>query len=109
MTGDRALITFTSIVSNALRNVDLIGRFGGEEFVVLMPETDAPQALAAADRIRCLVAETSVPTETTPLKMTVSIGIAVYQPDDTTIDHLVQRSDRALYQAKAKGRNTCCI
>jgi diguanylate cyclase (GGDEF)-like protein len=109
LAGDRALITFTSVVSSVLRNVDVIGRYGGEEFVVLMPQTDALQALTVANRICSLVAEISILTVTNPLKMTVSIGLAVYQPDDTTIEDLLNRSDDALYRAKAKGRNTWCL
>jgi diguanylate cyclase (GGDEF)-like protein len=108
LVGDRALITFSSVVSDTIRNVDLVGRYGGEEFVVLMPQTDASQALAAAERIRSLVETTSI-SHTNPFNITVSIGIAVYQRYDMTIDHILQRSDHALYQAKAKGRNTCCI
>ncbi|WP_066382865.1 MULTISPECIES: diguanylate cyclase [unclassified Anabaena] len=109
LTGDRALVTFTSVVSSTLRKVDLIGRYGGEEFVVLMPHTNASQALTAAHRIRSVVAETPIPTLTNTLSITVSIGIAVYQTEDIKIDDMFHRADDALYQAKAKGRNTCCI
>lgn len=109
LTGDRALMTLTSAISNTLRNVDFLGRYGGEEFVILLPETEAPEALNVAERIRSLVAEISIPTQKDPLRMTISVGVAVYESNDATVDNILDRADRALYQAKAKGRNTCCI
>lgn len=107
--GDRALIALTSLVSDTLRKEDLFGRFGGEEFVILLRDTDRYQAFTIAERLRSLVAEISILVDDRELSMTVSIGVAGYGPTDITIDDIFQRADRALYQAKAKGRNTCCL
>jgi len=107
--GDHALVALTSTISNHIRNIDIFGRYGGEEFIIVLPQTDAVQALVIAERIRSLVSEISVATGTEALTMTISIGVAVYEVNDINIDRVFDRADQALYQAKAKGRNTCCI
>lgn len=109
LAGDRALVALAATIHGMIRTMDLIGRYGGEEFVILLPEMNARQALGMANRLRSAIAELSVPTDTKPLHMTISIGVAVYEPNDATIDSLFDRADRALHQAKAQGRNTCCV
>lgn len=98
--GDRVLIDFVSQVAPLLRRSDQLGRFGGEEFVVLLPETDMNEALAVAERIRGLCAQPG----STP-SCTVSIGVTTSYKDSETVDSLMARADAALYRAKANGRN----
>jgi len=78
-----------------------LGRFGGEEFILLLPDTPPESALVVAERIRAAVAKVS---EGLPA-ITVSIGVTVNRPDETDIDELLARADRALYLAKSQGRN----
>jgi diguanylate cyclase (GGDEF)-like protein len=105
--GDRTLTTFTSTVKNYLREIDHFGRYGGEEFVILLPETNLKDALKIAQGICYLIADLSIPTEKGNLQITVSIGVAVSAPQDTRIEDIFDRADQSLYQAKALGRNTC--
>lgn len=98
--GDKVLIDFVSKVNALLRRSDQLGRFGGEEFVLLLPETTMDEALAVADRIRELCAQPS----STP-SCTVSIGVTASYKDTETVDTLMARADAALYRAKATGRN----
>ena len=99
-TGDRVLINFAANVRVLLRQPDQLSRFGGEEFVVLLPETSLEEAVAVAERIRaaCAVARAQ-PT------CTVSIGITTNQKDIDTMDTLLARADAAMYRAKALGRD----
>jgi diguanylate cyclase (GGDEF)-like protein len=98
--GDRVLIDLVGKVNGLLRRPDQLGRFGGEEFVLLLPETTMDEALAVADRIRALCAQPS-PTPS----CTVSIGVTTNHKDTETVDSLMARADAALYRAKANGRN----
>lgn len=95
------LVDFVQRIASLLRRPDLIARFGGEEFVLLLPETSQEEAIAVAERILAHVAESrdSLPT------ITVSIGVATNRPDEDQIDALLARADKALYQAKTEGRN----
>ncbi len=101
MTGDRVLVSFVTRVRDQLRRPDQLGRFGGEEFILLLPDTPPESALVVAERIRAAVAKVS---EGLPA-ITVSIGVTVNRPDETDIDELLARADRALYLAKSQGRN----
>lgn len=103
--GDRVLVGIVNRITPLLRRPDLLGRFGGEEFVVLLPETSQEEAVIVAERLRQAVAE---PFEGLPA-MTVSIGVASNRPDDARIDVLLARVDRALYKAKAEGRNRIAV
>ena len=98
--GDKVLIDFVSKVNALLRRPDQLGRFGGEEFVLLLPETTMNEALAVAERIRGLCAQPG----STP-SCTVSIGVTTSYKDSETVDSLMARADAALYRAKANGRN----
>ncbi|MCX7148172.1 MAG: GGDEF domain-containing protein [Rhodocyclales bacterium] len=100
LAGDRVLTGFVARVTALLRRPDRFGRFGGEEFVALLPETSLQEALIVAERIRAEVAAASG----LPL-CTVSIGAAASCHDDVSLDVLLARADAALYQAKAAGRN----
>jgi diguanylate cyclase (GGDEF)-like protein len=103
--GDEVLIQMTKTTTNCLRNVDIFGRLGGEEFAILLPQTCKQQAEYVAERIRKNVAETSVETPDALITITLSIGITIYQKEDQKIEDILKRADQALYEAKAQGRN----
>jgi diguanylate cyclase (GGDEF)-like protein len=110
--GDKALQTVANAIRSALkRSSDFAARWGGEEFAVLLPNTDADGAMGVAERVRMSVEESMVASicNTTKLKVTISIGIATVMPsqEDTIID-LVRQADTALYTAKSMGRNRVC-
>jgi len=105
-TGDLVLKKLAEICRYTLREVDIIGRMGGEEFAILLPETNQSAAFETAERLRKAISSTSVPLEAgLPLQFTVSIGIASLASKDDNIDVLLNRADKALYQAKNAGRN----
>ncbi|MBR8826413.1 MAG: PleD family two-component system response regulator [Gomphosphaeria aponina SAG 52.96 = DSM 107014] len=103
--GDEALKLVAKTIHESLRKVDFCGRLGGEEFVVFLPETNTPEAMIVAERLRKLVAEAFLIVNKQKVQMTVSIGVATYDPKDATIDAVLKRADEALYQAKDTGRN----
>ena len=98
--GDQVLVNFVGNVNKLLRQMDQLGRFGGEEFVALLPETSLDEALLVANRIRAI----STISEQGP-SCTVSIGVTTNLADNDTVDGLLARADRAMYRAKANGRN----
>ena len=98
--GDAVLVWFVNRVRSVLRPADQLGRFGGEEFVALLPEVSHQEACVVAERIRA-IAQLDAPVAS----CSVSIGIAVSHGPDETVDLLLARADTALYLAKAKGRN----
>jgi diguanylate cyclase (GGDEF)-like protein/PAS domain S-box-containing protein len=105
--GDLALQKLATVCVGILREVDVIGRMGGEEFAVLLPETQGSYATEVAERIRHALENTEIAIEqhTTPLRFTVSIGVTTINNFETTIDKMLQEADAALYQAKNTGRN----
>lgn len=103
--GDEVIRSVGHIISEAVRTTDKVARFGGEEFVVLLRESDLKRGIVMADRIRQTVADTVFKPEGQCLGATVSIGIAEAQFADGDVDHTIERADRALYAAKSNGRN----
>src|SRR5690606_31723133 len=104
--GDAVLREFALRLRRNIRGVDLACRFGGEEFVVLMPDTDYQQAQSVAERVRMAVAERGFETGLgRPLSVTVSVGVALNETIDDTPEMLLKRADVALYRAKREGRN----
>ncbi|MEI6415099.1 MAG: diguanylate cyclase, partial [Pseudomonadota bacterium] len=103
--GDTVLMSFAETVRETLRKVDLPGRLGGEEFAILLPGTDILAACQFAERMREQVAGMRVEIEGHELKVTVSIGIAALSCGDASPDTALARADKALYCAKAGGRN----
>ncbi len=104
--GDAALKEFAARLKRNIRGVDLACRFGGEEFVVLMPDTDHQQAEAVAERVRNAIAERSFEVGAgRPLSLTVSAGVALNETEGDTPETLIKRADLALYRAKREGRN----
>lgn len=108
--GDMALKKFAEICRQTLREIDVIGRIGGEEFAILLPETDLNEATEVAERVRQAIANAKVPLESgLPLQFTVSIGVTALASHGENIDVLLNRADKALYEAKNSGRNKVCI
>ena len=107
--GDLVLIQLADVLRSVLRAADLCGRFGGEEFVCLLPETSVAEALVLAERLRGKLAEQAVFSEAGEIFFTVSIGVSVAMPEDISIDRLIHRADMALYEAKRTGRNRICL
>jgi diguanylate cyclase (GGDEF)-like protein len=105
--GDRILQQVTQVTCAKLRSADVIGRYGGEEFVVILPMTNAQQAYQLAERIRTRVAAMQVPTEKRNASVTLSIGIVELQhgKQNGSIEELIRRADEAMYAAKQAGRN----
>src|SRR5579871_3396223 len=106
--GDEAIKAMAGAAGKCLRPTDMIGRFGGEEFVVMLPHTDEPGAVLAAERIREAVAKVVVLAGKEEVRFTVSIGAACYAPR-ASVDQLLECSDKALYAAKTGGRNQVCV
>lgn len=107
--GDLVLRTLSEVCRATLREVDIIGRLGGEEFGILLPMTDGREALETAQRLKDRLAQTVVLVEqNVPLNFTVSIGVAPVNGKETTLDTLFHRADKALYDAKRRGRNRAC-
>ena len=118
LTGDRALKTIARTFRIFLRDYDLVGRFGGEEFALLLPHTGAVDAYGIAERIREHIAVTSLDAGDLPdgrhVRVTVSLGVAALGPDWSTVGgsqltDLLAAADRALYQAKRAGRDRVCV
>lgn len=103
--GDEVLRRFVAIAKEHLRATDILGRIGGEEFAVLLPETDGAGAYVLAERIRQSIADTPVCWDGKVILVSVSQGVSCLDPDDANIHDLVSRADKALYAAKAQGRN----
>lgn len=102
--GDEVLCVIARQLSSELRANDMIARHGGEEFVLLFPETSMDEGLVVAERLRRTVADEPVVYKEQTIKVTVSIGVAESNGDEA-LDHVLQRADEALYQAKREGRN----
>jgi diguanylate cyclase (GGDEF)-like protein/PAS domain S-box-containing protein len=110
--GDQALQRLTQIVRAQLRSADVLGRYGGDEFIVLLPQTGASEAKILGERIHISVASMRMETKKGVISLTISLGIAqmfhrAVQPD--TVEELFQRADQALYAAKQSGRNRTVI
>lgn len=105
--GDRLLVQFASIIKKALRETDLVSRYGGDEFIILCPETDKQHGEAASERMRKLLEEFPFPHRTTqPLGLiSISVGVSTYPEDGLHPEELIKSADEALYNAKRLGRN----
>ena len=104
--GDAVLTEMCERISGSVRaHIDTLARFGGEEFVVVLPETPPRGGLAAAEKIRELVRATPFSDGGAPIKVTISVGVATFPDDGRNPEDLVRAADRALYEAKRAGRN----
>ncbi len=103
--GDHVLRILSRECEGQLRENDVIGRIGGEEFAIMLPETPPPAARQVAERIRAALADVEIPLDTGKLRFTVSIGVATLDRNDNDFTAIMKRADQALYEAKSGGRN----
>ncbi len=104
--GDRVLGLVAALITQSARSSDLVGRYGGEEFGVLLPQTDLEGALVRADRIRAAIEHASFPArEGKTARLTITLGVAAHPPHADTIDGLIDAADTAMYVAKRGGKN----
>lgn len=106
--GDLMLKTVAGCCQKNLRETDLLGRYGGEEFAVLLPETTLAAAQEAAERLRLAIADLAVAVGPHTVTITASLGLAALDGTQPGLDRLLDCADHALYKAKATGRNCCC-
>ncbi len=111
LAGDVVLQGIAHILQEMTREYDVVARFGGEEFAVMLPETESADAYIVAERIREKIAATEfeITTSVKPIRATMSFGIAKLEDSKQTIDNLIHNADVALYRAKETGRNRTCI
>jgi len=113
LAGDAVLAGISAALRGLLRDYDIVGRFGGEEFAILLPHTTAAEARDIAERLRARLAKIITPVtagaESVPLRITVSIGVAALEEARRDLDELLAAADSALYQAKQSGRNRTCL
>ena len=103
--GDTVLIELARRLTEAVREVDVVARWGGDEFTLLLPKTGLPGALLLAEKIRSAVGTAPFRTEAGSLDITISVGVAAYPEHGTSAKELVAAADGAMYRAKAGGRN----
>jgi diguanylate cyclase (GGDEF)-like protein len=104
-TGDQVLKELAVIFNNTIRTSDIAGRFGGEEFLLVLPELDHDKALALAERIRTGVESHLIQFEGDSIKVTISLGISTYPQHGDSPNTLIKACDDAMYAAKENGRN----
>jgi diguanylate cyclase (GGDEF)-like protein len=109
LVGSQVLRRLSEVLSHCVRQVDTLARYGGDEFTTLLVDTGIDEGMAIAERIRRTVAETVFEgTRGTPLRLTISIGVAAYPLHGTERDGLLDLADKAMYRAKSLGRNCVC-
>ncbi len=110
LAGDEVLIGVANILKNSLREFDIVARFGGEEFIILMPETSPDEAHPIIENLRTVIEKNviSVPTSLNPISVTVSFGIAGRTGLTETANDIIHNADSALYHSKLNGRNRTC-
>lgn len=103
--GDATLVALSAAAKAMMRDADVFGRLGGEEFAVILPETDLAAAVLVAERMREHLSQVEIPLDEGVLKVTVSLGVAQLAPQEKSIDPAIGRADAGLYRAKGQGRN----
>ncbi|WVM92529.1 GGDEF domain-containing protein [Halopseudomonas pachastrellae] len=103
--GDAVLRHVAQQLSCSLRHSDVVGRFGGEEFVLVLPDTGLEQAVAVLNRLREDLAATPVPVNGQLLRVSATFGVTEVQEGDAELEDILKRADRALYEGKGAGRN----
>lgn len=107
--GNQTLITLAKIMNNQVRMTDTVCRYGGEEFVIILPETSLKQGVSIAERIRRAVEIEEIITEQAQFQFTISLGVDIYQPEKRqSVEQFTADTDNFLYQAKNSGRNRVC-
>jgi diguanylate cyclase (GGDEF)-like protein len=107
--GDEVLKKFAMKIKENLRQSDIFGRLGGEEFCICINNIDIKGAVALANKLRIVIERTNCDVETRVINITTSIGVAQMNSSDTNIDDIIKRADIALYQAKNRGRNQVVV
>ena len=105
LAGDLVLESFAKVLRDQIRNSDLAARMGGEEFSILLPDTDSENAVISAERIRQAIEQADIQVNSQPVRLTVSIGVATYDQNSSDLESIIKRADDGLYQAKHQGRN----
>lgn len=103
--GDRVLTKIAEVCAHSLRSTDVIGRFGGEEFVVALPNTSPSAAQTLAERLKKNVADLQLENDMTDVELSITVGIAVSHHDESDLEALISRADEMLYIGKRDGRN----
>ena len=103
-TGDKVLISVSNLIKDRLRESDVLGRMGGEEFAILLPDCDNDEAIKLAEAFRIALSDHAIACHDKTLKITASFGVAQYEPTEDT-GGLLKRADEAMYEAKKSGRN----
>lgn len=107
--GDQVLKQVAARFHEQVRKVDILGRYGGEEFSILLPETKLAGARNLAERLRCCIADQPIETAKGFMNMTISVGLATLVNSAMTLEEILKQADDALYQAKESGRNRICV
>jgi len=111
--GDRILKETAHIIKESIRGIDILCRYGGDEFALILPQTDKQETIKVLERMRTEIEEhnftTAVKEEVGELKLTASFGCAMYPQDSTYSEQLIEQADQALYDAKKSGRNQLCL
>jgi len=107
--GDAVLQDLSLICRAILRQCDAFARFGGEEFILLLPETEKPNALVVANKLCQLIANHMIEYKGIQLQVTISAGVTTSSPNGDTLDDLLNRADQALYKAKKMGKNRLAV
>lgn len=107
--GDLTLRRIADLCQRAVRDSDSVGRFGGEEFIIVLPHTDTTQAAIVAERIRDAMHSEDIVWQNKSIKVTLSLGVAEVGPGTDSFDELLKAADRALYEAKHAGRNHVAV
>lgn len=106
--GDYVLKTLAEVIRTHLRDSDRLSRWGGEEFLILLPETDCTQARESAERIRQMIEETTLIYEGHPIALTITLGVTDYQ-GEPVVSEIIRRADQALFKGKEAGRNRVIV
>jgi len=103
------IVHIAETMRSQLRDADMLARFGGDEFVALLPESDCQSAMEVAEAMRTKIAETPVLYEGVPISITVSVGIACFPRHGSELAHIMKMADKALYASKHGGKNITTI